>query len=160
MLYFICSSYECFILRVRRLFGKLPKQGYAVERLKLSFRKFYVRYGDHIQQYEVSLSRMLNYILHLVGCWSSVSIRRITYKFLNVCPFDYTVVAVNGKVERLLTGLNTPVGWLLLLQLTVLIGKQSNYCHVAFWIFLWVKGFLSQDWVRSLPFSLILTLDQ
>ena len=36
----------------------------------------------------------------LVGCWSSVSIRRIIYKFLNVCPFDYTTVAVSGKVER------------------------------------------------------------
>ena len=36
----------------------------------------------------------------LVGCWSLVSIRRIIYKFLNVCPFDYTAVAVSGKVER------------------------------------------------------------
>ena len=55
-----------------------------------------------------------------VGCWSSVSIRRIIYKFLNVRPFDCTAVAVSGKVERSLTGLTTPVGWLLLLQLTVL----------------------------------------
>ena len=39
----------------------------------------------------------------LVGCWSSVSIRRIIYKFLNVCPFDYTA----GKVERSLTGSTT-----------------------------------------------------
>ena len=36
----------------------------------------------------------------LVCCWSSVSIRRIIYKFLNVCPFDYTAIAVSGKVER------------------------------------------------------------
>ena len=36
----------------------------------------------------------------LVGCWSSVSIRRIIYKFLNVCTFDYMAVAVSGKVER------------------------------------------------------------
>ena len=35
----------------------------------------------------------------LVGCLSSVSIRRIIYKFRNVCPFDYTVVMVSGKVE-------------------------------------------------------------
>ena len=35
----------------------------------------------------------------LVGCWSSVFIRRIIYKFLNVYPFDYTAVAVSGKVE-------------------------------------------------------------
>ena len=33
------------------------------ERLKLSLRKFYGRYGDLIKQYEVSLSRMLNDIL-------------------------------------------------------------------------------------------------
>ena len=41
-----CSSYECFILRARRLSSKLLKQGYLVERLKSSFRKFYGRYGD------------------------------------------------------------------------------------------------------------------
>ena len=60
-----CSSYECFILRARRLSSKLLKQGYLAERLKSSFRKFYGRYEDLIQQYEVSLSRMLNDILIL-----------------------------------------------------------------------------------------------
>ena len=55
-----CSMYECFILRARRLSSKLLKQGYLVERLKLSFRNFNGRYGDLIQQYEVSFSRMLN----------------------------------------------------------------------------------------------------
>ena len=60
-----CSSYECFILRARWLFSKLLKQGYFVERLKSTFNKFYGRYGDLIQQYEVSLSRMLNDILTL-----------------------------------------------------------------------------------------------
>ena len=64
-----CSSYECFILRARRLFTKLLKQGYLVERLKSSFRKFYGRYGDLIQQYEVTLSRMLNDILTLEQQW-------------------------------------------------------------------------------------------
>ena len=63
-----CSSYECFILRARRLSSKLPKQGYLVERLKSSFRKF-GRNGDLIQQYEVSLSRMLNDILILDQQW-------------------------------------------------------------------------------------------
>ena len=62
-----CSSYECFILRARRLSSKLLKQGYL--RLKSSFRKFYGRYGDLIQQYEVSLSRMLNDILTLDQQW-------------------------------------------------------------------------------------------
>ena len=60
-----CSSYECFILRARRLSSKLLEQGYLAERLKSSIRKFYDRYGDLIQQYEVSLSRMLNDILIL-----------------------------------------------------------------------------------------------
>ena len=60
-----CFSYECLILRVRRLPNKLLKQGYLVERLKSSFRKFYGRYRDLIQQYEVSISRMLNDILTL-----------------------------------------------------------------------------------------------
>ena len=60
-----CSSYECFILRARRLSSKLLKQGYLAERLKSSFRKFYGRYGDLIQQYEVSLLRMLIDILVL-----------------------------------------------------------------------------------------------
>ena len=53
-----CSTYECFIIRARRLSSKLLKQGYLVERLKLSFTKFYGLYGDLIQQYEVTLSRM------------------------------------------------------------------------------------------------------
>ena len=60
-----CSLYECFILRARRLSCKLLKQEYLVERLKSSFRKFYGRYGDLIQQYEVTLSRILYAILTL-----------------------------------------------------------------------------------------------
>ena len=39
------------------------------KRLKSSFRKFYGRYGDLIQQYEVSLSRILNDILILDQQW-------------------------------------------------------------------------------------------
>ena len=50
---------------------KSEEQGYLAERLKSSFRKFYGRYGDLIQQYEVSLSRMLNDILILDQQWLS-----------------------------------------------------------------------------------------
>ena len=32
------------------------------------------------------------------GCWFVVYIRWFIYKFLNVCPFDYTAVAGSGKV--------------------------------------------------------------
>ena len=64
-----CSSYECFILRARQLSSKLLKQRYIVERLKSSFRKFYGRYGDLVEQYGVTLSRMLNDILTLDQQW-------------------------------------------------------------------------------------------
>ena len=64
-----CSSYDCFNLRARRLSSKLLKQGYLVARLKSSFRKFYGRYGDLIEQYGVTLSRMLNDILTLDQQW-------------------------------------------------------------------------------------------
>ena len=64
-----CSSYECFILRARRLSSKLLKQGYLVECLKSSFRKFYGRNGDFIQQYQVPLSRMLNVFLTFDHQW-------------------------------------------------------------------------------------------
>ena len=56
----------------------------------------------------------------LVGCRASAVTRRIIYNFFNVCPFHYTAFVVSGKVGIPLTGLTTPVGWLLLPQLTVL----------------------------------------
>ena len=64
-----CSSYECFILRARRLSSKLLKHGYLLECLKSSFRKFYGQYWDLLQQYQVSLSQVLNYILTLDQQW-------------------------------------------------------------------------------------------
>ena len=48
-----CSSYECFILRAVRLSNKLLGQGYVMERLKSSLKKFHGRYGDLTEQYEV-----------------------------------------------------------------------------------------------------------
>ena len=38
------------------------------------------------------------YLSSLCGSWFAVYIRRFIYKFLNVCPFDYTAVAGSGKV--------------------------------------------------------------
>ena len=46
-----CSSYECFILRAKRLSNKLCEQGIVMERLKSSFKKFLGRCGDLINQY-------------------------------------------------------------------------------------------------------------
>ena len=43
-----CSSYECFILRAARLSSKLLGQGYVMERLKSSLRKFiWSIWGSH-----------------------------------------------------------------------------------------------------------------
>ena len=53
----------CIIPRATRLSNKIFEQGYVLESLKLSLRKFYGRYGDLIKQYEVSLSRMLKGIV-------------------------------------------------------------------------------------------------
>ena len=58
-----CSSYGCFILRTARLSSKLLGQGYVMERLKSSLRKFYGRNGDLIKHYVVFLSQMLHDIL-------------------------------------------------------------------------------------------------
>ena len=71
---------ECFILRAARLSSKLFRQGYVMERLKSSLRKFYGRYGDLIKHYEVSLSQMLHDILgHDHIQWHSQLIRHYTY---------------------------------------------------------------------------------
>ena len=65
----------------------------------------------------------------LVGCWSSIFIRRIIYKFLNV--WSVLLIAqlfvVSGKVGIPLTGLKPPVGWLPLLQLTVPRLRNRRY---------------------------------
>ena len=71
----------------------------------------------------------------------------IIYKFLNVCPFDYTAFAVSGKV-----GIHT--SWVAIVTLTDRPKSVRNRCvievlvvflccHVAIWIFLLVKGLLS-----------------
>ena len=105
-----CSSYECFILRARRLSSKLLKQGYLMERLKSSFRKFYDRYGDLIQQYEVSLSRMVNHILTLDQQWLSnrsgssnfmTLIPRLTFTELWVVFMEHLQRVWHASKERL-----------------------------------------------------------
>ena len=58
----------------------MERLGYIMERLKSSLRKFYVRYGDLIKHYEVSLSKMLHDILgHNHIQWHPQLIRHNTY---------------------------------------------------------------------------------
>ena len=88
-----CSSYECFILRAVRLSSKLLRQGYVMERLKSSLRKFYGRYGDLIKHYEVSLSQMLHDILgHDHIQWHPQLIRHYTY-IANLLP-NWTLIPI------------------------------------------------------------------
>ena len=81
-----CSSYECFILRVVRLSSKLLRQGYVMERLKSSLRKFYGRYGDLIKHYEVSLSQMLHDNLGTCPYTMTPSIDQTLHLFANLLP--------------------------------------------------------------------------
>ena len=63
---------------------------------------FAIKFGcQSILLLELSISLLIIYfygLSALVGCWSSAFRRRIMYKFLNACPFDYTAFAVSGKV--------------------------------------------------------------
>ena len=67
------------VLFWERLSCKLLVQGYVMERLKSSIRKFYGRYGDLIKHYEVPLSEMLRGILIIYSDtlhWSDISLNR------------------------------------------------------------------------------------
>ena len=37
---------------------------------------------------------------------------RIIYIYLNMCPFDYAAFVVSGKIRIPLTGLTTPIDWI------------------------------------------------
>ena len=99
-----------------------------------------------------------------VGCWSSFYIRRIIYKFLNVCPFDYTAFAVSGKVGYPLNGLTTPVGWLVTptdrpksVRNRCVIEVFDGVCVLSFGfrIFCWYRGFCHRTESDLLLFLLI-----
>ena len=92
-----------FILRAARLSSKLLGQGYVMERLKSSLRKFYGRYGDLIKHYEVSLSQMLHDILghdhiqwhrHLIRHYTNLRTYYQTRLFYRFCPY-YQVLKVS-----------------------------------------------------------------
>ena len=84
--------------------------------------------------------------LWLIAGPLSLFIRRIIYKFLNMCSFDCAGFAVSRRVGYPKTTLTTPVGWLLLLQLTVRPKSVINHCAfdvlVAFCVVYWFLNFL------------------
>ena len=81
------------------------------EKLLLSF--FYHFY--HL----ICLCNECYYLSAVVGCWSSVLLRKIIYIF-DECSFDYTAFAFGGKAWILLTGFTLLIGSLSLPQLSVL----------------------------------------
>ena len=85
------------------------------------------------------------------GCWFAVYIRRFIYKFLNVCPFDYTAVAGSGKVGPVNQFNHT--SWVAVVTPTDRPKSVRNRCVIElfcgvvcvvtlpFWHFCWYRGF-------------------
>ena len=105
-----CSSYECFILRAVRLSSKLLRQGYVMERLKSSPRKFYGRYGNIIKHYAVSLSQMLHDILghdhiqwhpQLIRYYTSLRPYYRTWLYYRFWPYYPNFEGFHGTLQRL-----------------------------------------------------------
>ena len=97
------------------------------------------------------LSSMLyvNYVyrflwpLRLGGCWFDVYIRRFIYKFLNVCPFDYTVVAGSGKVGPVNQVNHT--SWVTVVTPTDRHISVRNRCVIELFVALFVLSFCPFD---------------
>ena len=102
--------------------------------------------------------------LRLGGCCFDVYIRRFIYKFLNVCPFDYTAVAGSGKVGPVNQVNHT--SWVAVVTPTDRPKSVRNRCLIElfcgvvcvvtlpFWHFRGCRGFCHRTWVRSPPFCL------
>ena len=55
-----CSFYDDFLMRCRLLTSKLLKQGYIRNRLITTFKKFYGRHSELINDYNVPVTRMID----------------------------------------------------------------------------------------------------
>ena len=53
-----CSNYSDFLLRHRALVTRLLSQGYRVNRLSNTFKKFYGRHTDLVGQYKKNVCQM------------------------------------------------------------------------------------------------------
>ena len=72
-----------------------------------------------------------NGLCALFCCWSLVFIKRIIYKFSNVCSFDYTAFAVSGKVWYPKPVKAYQVWWLSVPQLIVRILQTLCYRSIG-----------------------------
>ena len=77
----------------------------------ITFNMQILFFAEHSLLFRVSLYIFMYYFYHLtclcntfyglsalVSCWSSAFVRRVIFKFLNVCPFDFTAFVVSKKV--------------------------------------------------------------
>ena len=89
--------------------------------------------------------------LRLGGCWFVFYIRRFIYRFLNVCPFDYTAVAGCGKVgpgnqvnHTSWVAIVTPIDRPKCVRnrcVTELFCGVVCVVTLPFWYFCWCRGF-------------------
>ena len=88
-----CSSYECFILRAARLSSKLLRQGYVMDRLKSSLRKFlWSIWGSHQTLWILPLP---NITWHS-GTWlytMTPSIDQTLHQYANLLP-NWTLIPI------------------------------------------------------------------
>ena len=71
--------------------GKILGQGYVMERLKSSLRKFCDRYGDLIKHYEVSLTQM--YIAFWDMTIYNDTLNQTLHQFANLLP-NWTLLPI------------------------------------------------------------------
>ena len=86
-----CSSYQCCILRSRRLSSKLLKQEYLVERLKSSSRKFYGRFDSAIWSLPLTNVKLQSDHRPLYRAWSSPICNGCGMPARNVYPSGHLV---------------------------------------------------------------------
>ena len=79
------------------------------------------------------------------GCWFVFYIRRFIYKFLNVCPFDYTAVAINGKVGINPVNRFNYTSWEDVVTPTDRPKSVRNRCVIEFFVALFVLSLCAFD---------------
>ena len=104
-----------------------------------------------IKKLYVPICRKAWHWKYITYCWLVVYIRRLIYKFLNVCPFDYTAVAASGKVGPVNQVNHT--SWVAVVTPTDRPKSVRNRCVIElfcgvvyvvtlpFWHFCWCRGF-------------------
>ena len=78
-----------------------PELASRMAEYSLFWRMSFIYFDILFSTWDVCVSNYFYSLSALIGCWSSVFIRRITsiYKILYMCHFDYSTFAVSGKVD-------------------------------------------------------------